>query len=211
MTKTPRFELPGKWGRINLTSDAASRKSIRRLTEDVTNRREELATTRAELRGRFQKAADVAREGGATDLYIGLELAPGLPLPAWITVFDVQPTGDDFFERMGLQQLAAALDLAVGSAPAGGERTSGVLPETTIHAVRQTWRRTRQVVEDDVALEFDLIEADYWLAAANPSRMAMITFSTAYAEYEEEMLGLFDAVVSTIRWDVTAPEEAVEA
>ncbi len=75
-----------------------------------------------------------------------------------------------------------------------------------IRAVRQTWRRTRRATEDDVEVEFDLIEADYWIAAANPSRMAMITFSTAYAEYEEEMLALFDAVVSTIRWDVSPVE-----
>ena len=72
-----------------------------------------------------------------------------------------------------------------------------------MHAVRHSWRRTAHVAEGDVEQDFELIEADYWLAATDPNRIALLTFSTAYAEYEEEMLGLFDAVVSTIRWPAT--------
>ena len=211
MSKLPTFVLPGSWGRINLTSEAASRKSIRRLTEDVTNRRDDLAMPRAEMRDRFQKAADLAREGGATDLYIGRELAPGLPLPAWITVYDIQPTGgEEFFEKMGIAELSSALQASVGPAPAGGDTRASDVEGTPIRAVRQTYRRTRRVVEDETEVEFDLIEADYWIAAANPSRMAMITFSSAYAEYEAEMLGLFDAVISTLRWEVAPSEESAE-
>ena len=72
-----------------------------------------------------------------------------------------------------------------------------------MHAVRHSWRRTAHVAEGEVEKDFELIEADYWLAATDPNRIALLTFSTAYAEYEEEMLSLFDAVVSTIRWPAT--------
>jgi hypothetical protein len=62
------------------------------------------------------------------------------------------------------------------------------------------------VVEGEVEQRFEFVEADYWLAARDPNRIALLTFSTALAEYEEEMLALFDAVVSTIRWP--APSSA---
>ena len=71
-----------------------------------------------------------------------------------------------------------------------------------IKAVRHSWRRVTHVVEGEVEQDFEMLEADYWLAAADPARIALLTFSTAYVEYEEEMLNLFDAVISTIRWDV---------
>ena len=77
----PRFALPGTWARIPLHSEAATLSSIRKMTEQLTNRIDEFATLRAELRARFVRAADVAKSGGATDLFIGLELGPGMPLP----------------------------------------------------------------------------------------------------------------------------------
>ncbi|AYF98522.1 hypothetical protein D7I47_09790 [Protaetiibacter intestinalis] len=189
---------------MNLTNETSMRKSIRRLTEQVTGRKEELASTRAELRDRFLKAAEVAREGGASDLYTGLSIAPGIPLPAWIAVFEME-IGSTDFAALGIEKLREVLDAAVGAAPEGGETSrEDIASPTPIHAVRHTWRRSRLVSEGDVEREFDLIEADYWIAAAAPARLAMITFTTAYAEYEEEMLELFDAVVSTIRWEVAA-------
>jgi len=49
------------------------------------------------------------------------------------------------------------------------------------------------------------------LSIDNDDLKSMITFSTAYSEYEEEMLGLFDAVISTIRWEVAPSETLAEA
>ena len=42
-----RFALPGSWARIPLESEAEALRSVRKLTEQVTGRREELATLRA--------------------------------------------------------------------------------------------------------------------------------------------------------------------
>ena len=71
---TPSDALPGKWGRIRLELEVATSRSIRKMLDEATNRRDGLATTRAELRTRFQKAADSAREGGATDFYVAFKL-----------------------------------------------------------------------------------------------------------------------------------------
>lgn len=201
---TPKFVLPGTWGRVDLRSEAASRSSIRKLAENVTNRKEELASLRAEIRDRFNLAADAARGSGATDLYVAFELTKGIPLPAWLTVFT--PAVEDVdFQQLGLDDLQKVLESSI-AVPDPTVTTSERAVNPAIRAVRQSWRRVAHVAEGNVERDFEMLEADYWLAAANPNRVALLTFSTAFVEWEEEMLRLFDAVISTIRWN--APEAA---
>jgi len=202
MTTAPYFSLPGRWLRVPLSSEAAMRTSIRKTMDELTNRRDELARVRAELRERFTAAAELARSGGASDLFLGLELMPGLPLPAWIAVFPADYENADF-DALGFGDFTKALDLAAGPAPSGGSRTeSDIDAPTAIHVVRHAWRRTTEVVEADVETTFEFVEADYWIAAREPNRLALVTFSTALAEYEAEMLELFDAIISTVKWKV---------
>ncbi len=201
---SPHFSLPGSWARIPLESRANTLASIRRMTERVTGRQDQLATMRAELRERFTKAADIAREGGASELFIGLELIPGVPLPAWAAIFPADYDAVDLRE-LGIDDARRAVEFAVGAAPDGGEtRRSDIDAPTPIHAVRHAFRRRTEGREGDSEYAFDLVEADYWIVASNPNRLALLTFSTAFAEYEDEMLELFDAVVSTLRWSVPA-------
>jgi len=199
-----RFALPGKWARIPLESKAEALRAVRKLTEQVTGRKEELATLRAELRSRFTQVVETASEGGAEELYIGLELVPGIPLPAWAAVFPADAEQLDL-NSVGFTDLARGLDFAVGTPPEGGTSEALDDPSSRVHAVRHAWRRTTQVATEEGERDFDLVEADYWVAAAEPNRVALITFSTALAEYEDEMLELFDAVIGTLRWRV--PEE----
>lgn len=209
-TTPPRFVLPGTWGRINLASEAATQKSIRKVLEQVTRRRDDMADTRQQLRNRMQRAADVAREAGANDFYIAFSLTPKVPLPAWVSVFTPEIDSTDF-TALGLGDLKSFLDAGTRSwGPEGTEIVSGEVGADSekIHAVRHSWRRVVDVVEGDVDQAFEFVEADYWLAANNPNRIALLTFSTALAEYEEEMLSLFDAVVGTIRWPAPAPVPA---
>lgn len=202
---TPRFVLPGTWGRVDLRSEAASRSSIRKLAEQVTGRREELAPMRAEIRDRFNDAAEAARGSSATDLYVAFELTKGVPMPAWLTVFTPEIDAVDF-QALGLDDLEKVLKQGVAVADPTIVTTDTPMVNK-IRAVRQSWRRVAHVVEGEVERDFEILEADYWLAAANPSRIALITFSTAFIEYEDEMLRLFDAVISTIRWKSDEPVE----
>jgi hypothetical protein len=202
-TTPPKFVLPGTWGRINLASEAATQRSIRKVLEHVTRRRDDMADTRQQLRSRIQKAADIAREAGANDFYLAFSLTPKVPLPAWISVFTPEIDSTDF-DALGLGELKSFLDAGTRSwGPDGAAVVTGEVSES-IHAVRHSWRRVVDVVEGDAERAFEFVEADYWIAAANPNRLALLTFSTALAEYEEEMLSLFDAVVSTIRWPAPA-------
>jgi hypothetical protein len=204
----PKFVLPGSWARVDLSTEASSRRSIRKIAETATNRRDDLATVRADIRDRFQEAADLARDGGASDLYIAFELASGVPLPAWLTVFQPDIESAEI-AAIGKADLNSVLDYAVKTTRDRVSEVRSELDEGAIHAVRQSWRRQTRVQEGPegagVDETFEILEADYWLAAANPNRVALLTFSTAYAEYEDEMLNLFDAVISTIRWPAPLP------
>jgi len=174
---------------------------VRRLIEESVGTLDALSRQRADLRQLFQPVADSAREGGATDLYVAIELADGIPLPAWLLVFPVELESPEF-SRLGIEGLKAVVQDgaeifeqdAPSSAVGLGEGST-----SAISAVRQNWRR-RSVSPDDPEVGFDVLEVDYWIAAAHPNRIALLTFSTGYAAYEEQMLALFDAVVRTIRW-----------
>jgi hypothetical protein len=204
--KSPRFSLPGRWSRVDLTDESTTRRTVRRMIEQSLGHRDELVKERAELRQLLQPAVDSAREVGASDFYVALELVEGIPLPAWLMVF-LPSVEDTDFLRLGLDALTSALeesaqivepDARTSFVDRPGER------ESAISAVRQNWRR-RTVSPDDPEVGFDVLEVDYWIAAAHPNRIALLTFSTGYAEYEEQMLALFDAVVRTIRWPADEP------
>ena len=160
---------------------------------------------RAEIRDRFNDAAEAARGSSATDLYVAFELTKGVPMPAWLTVFTPEIDAVDF-QALGLDDLEKVLKQGVAVADPTIVTTDTPMVNK-IRAVRQSWRRVAHVVEGEVERDFEILEADYWLAAANPSRIALITFSTAFIEYEDEMLRLFDAVISTIRWKSDEPVE----
>ncbi len=203
-----RFELPGTWGRIDLETEATLQRSIRKVLGTVTHRRDDLADVRADLRRRIESAAGEARKGGATDFYLAFSLMPGVPLPAWISVFSPEIDSVDF-AKLGLDEIHQYLEHGTrdwGDSDAVRRSATAEAGAQSIRIVRHSWRRVRDVVEGNVAQRFEFVEADYWVAATAPNRLALLTFSTALAEYEEEMLALFDAVVGTIRWP--APQTA---
>jgi len=208
--RPPKFVLPGRWGRINLESEASIHRSIRQIADEATRRRDDLATTRAELRARFERAATAAKEGGATDFYLAFNLTPAIPLPAWISVFTPRIDSTDF-DSLGLGELRSFLEAGTknwGPDEAQVESFDREA-EQPLQVVRHSWRRTREISEGEAQGEVEFLEADYWIAATDPNRIALLTFSTAYAQLEDEMLGLFDAIVRTIRWP--APERQSES
>ena len=196
MSGAPRFALPGTWGRIDLASEATTQRSIRRLVERTTGRDDALSTLRAELRARFNTAATLARENGAVDFHIAMELAPGVPLPAWLAVF-LPAIAEERLEELGLTDLRAALDFGVAAtAPSNAGVTT--IAKNRVQAVRQAFHRVTPETDEQPATE--LLQVDYWLAAGNPNRIALLTFTTQLVEHEAQMLELFDAIIGTVRW-----------
>ena len=216
MTESPRFVLPGTWGRIDLRSNARMERTIRQLVERTLGRADSLAAVRGELRGRFRSAVELAMTQGAVDFYVSLELAPGVPLPAWLAVI-LPAFESDEFARLGGSEVADALTRQLTlSEPRGAEPVLRLAPEASasteatsrdpISAVRQVVHRTEPAVDEVPSM--DILRVDYWLAATSPNRVALLSFSTALAELEEPLLGLFDAIVGTARWPLATPAKS---
>lgn len=201
----PRFALPGTWGRIDLTSDATVASSIRKVVERAVGKDERFAGLRSDLRALFRTVADTAREHRAVDFRVAMELAPGVPLPAWLAVFLPRIESTDF-AALGLEQLQVALQGGIAGASSAPRAPRESVPGTHVQAVRQAYRRVQAATEE--APELDVLQVDYWLAATEPNRLALLTFSTSYVEFEEQMLELFDAVIRTLRWPAQTPQPA---
>jgi hypothetical protein len=202
MSSTPRFALPGSWGRINLASDSSMHTSIRKVVEHSIGRDDRFAAIRANMRTRFEQAASIAREHGAVDFHIALELAPGVPLPAWLAVFLPEFDSTEF-DALGLTELKEALNFGLVTQQGDQAKSREVVEKTHVHAVRQAYRRVQPATDEHD--EFEVLQADYWLAAAEPNRLALLSFSTSFVTHEQEMLELFDAVISTVRWPAPVP------
>lgn len=200
----PRYVLPGTWGRIDLASEQASKASIRRLVDTAAGKSDQLVEVRRELRTRFQGAADEARAGGAVELQIAMEISPGVPLSATLAVFLPQIDLEKL-DSLGLAELAVVLTGVVTSSTDPTE--TGLveeLREPEFRAVRQTYLRSTRLNEGDESTP--LLQVDYWVAATEPSRLALLTFSSTFVDFEEQLLDLFDAIVATIRWPVAVAE-----
>ncbi|WP_395640617.1 hypothetical protein [Pseudolysinimonas sp.] len=190
----PRFVLPGRWGRIGLESPGARRRSAKRLVESALGRADELASARGELRGRIETVAELAATSGAADLYFALEIADGVPFPAWLTVYRLDAATLDL-PALGLERLTRFLSDSLD----GGYEP--MTPAETFGVVRHAWRRPAGGPADDIG---EMVEVDYWVAAAEPARIARLTFASPMIGYQDELIDLFDAIIGTLEWPVEA-------
>ena len=106
------------------------------------------------------------------------------------------------FDALGITELKEALNFGLTTAKTDVTASQTTVPQTRVHAVRQAFRTVQPATDE--APELELLRADYWLAAANPNRLALLSFTTGYVQFESEMLELFDAVIGTVRWPAPA-------
>jgi hypothetical protein len=190
----PRFVLPGTWARVDLANESTIRATVRKVVDDAVGRRDDQARLRRELRDAITAAAAPARERGAVEFHFARELTAGIPLSATLAVFvvraDLAPMTD---------MPAGAIDLTVADAvaPAGPVGRADVSP-----GIRATRTTSRRLVPDREGVPgHEILEVDYWISAAAPARIAVLSFSTALSDLEDDMLQLFGAIVQTVRWD----------
>lgn len=193
----PLFVLPGSWWRVDLTSDEAMKTSIRRVVEESIGRQDDRARLRAELRDAIAAAAEPVREKGAVEFHIARELTAGVPLAASLAVFLVRT---DLAPLEGMP--ASVVDMTVADALGDDGRIIATALSGGIRATRKSYRR--EVREREGIPAHEVVQADYWISAAMPARIAMLSFSTVFADFEDDMLRLFDAIVQTIRWEAGA-------
>lgn len=197
MLEPPRFVLPGRWGKVDLTSAATIKRSTSSFLAEVSGRRDDATLARDVLRRELQPAIDAARSAQAVALHLSIELSPGVALPLALAVslprLDDRGFGD---AELGPIEtfLKRNLDRPDNAAQVGRASSSEIC------VVRRIDRRALR--PPGLERDIDLLQVDYWVAAKDPDRLALLSFTTPLADMEHQILELVDAIIGTVRWDV---------
>lgn len=208
--------LPPGWMRLDARSDDATTEIDAALEEVLAQApRDSVAPIVAELRKRASAMVEQARACGAIDLYLPLRGVRGRAVPAsFVVALATLPPlpGGDRRSTDDVQASAAVLTTLVARDP-----TARLEPLAAGSAVR-TQHRVDPVLDPD---EPSVVQVDYHLPVpGDPSRIVLVTFTAAIgtdapsagggaAGATEQGTGdpltdllveLFDAVMSTFRW-----------
>jgi hypothetical protein len=195
--------LPGSWWSVDLRDEAASRQSAKGLAEKLLGRDDRLVSQRAELRRSTEELAAKAREGGAANLYIALEIASGLAVPLSLTVFwPAEPVlGSKPSTPSSVIELVREALLERGGQ---GDYTDELVEDL---GRTSTWRRCTLVHNeaDGDRPAFDNLVVDYWLAVPGTRRVVLLTFSSSFVQAKDKLLDMFRAMVSLTAWRDPVP------
>lgn len=189
--------LPPGWVRVPLNgaSDGTLERTLERAVAGALPAelpRDERARATVRIMGRLRAVAAEARESGALDLYLPIRGMHGLAIPASFLVHEVPvPAGED--ERAALAELVAAGGAEVVVDGASGVRQDATLPADPL--MSETGTPTRRI--------------SYVLPAPGAGRWLSVVYSTfadgdAASEFAEVLVDLFDAIMTTFRWNAAA-------
>ena len=191
--------LPGSWWRIPVADEDASKRAIHNLADRVTKKIDEFAQLRADLRRDLTLLADEAREGGAGELYLALEIVPGFPIPMSLAVFwpDLNVMGSLPSEPASVIDI---VKVALDSLPDAADYTDA---ETAELGASVTYRRCKTIEHpaDGETPAYSTLLVDYWVAVPGTQHVALLSFSTTFPHQRERMLELFKVIVESLRWD----------
>lgn len=201
------FLLPGRWSFIPLAHPEATKRVIAQLAEDTIGRSDEHARLRAELRARFTIITDKARGGGGQQLWLGEELAPGVPFPASITAFWPALAIRRQDDPEDAEAVAAAIRELLGPAQEGAEEAALTVGGRA--ALRRAIVTRGPVTADPDAQEVETVEVDYWIVRPDGRRMLVLSCTCGMPLLRDRLVELFDVIVSTLRWsDASEPVPA---
>lgn len=201
-----KLALPGSWVNVDLSSKQAADASVRRIAMQLTHKEDSAANLRLELRSYLGKLADAALEGGATDLFLSVEIVPGLLVPVSLTIFwpttailGSLPTRPETVIDLVREALLSEPD---------SKDYQDALKETV--AGTSTWRRTRvlETAPEGEMPGYETLVTDYWIAVPGTQRVVLFTFSTPLTAEKGPMLDLFRAMVGAVRWIDREPAKA---
>ncbi|MCL2515070.1 MAG: hypothetical protein FWF16_03885 [Microbacteriaceae bacterium] len=191
--------LPGSWWKIPVGDVEASKRAIQTLADRITNHVDAFAQLRRDLRTELTELANKARDGGADQLFLALEIVPGATLPMSLALFwpDIDVLGSTPSDPKTVIELVRG---ALAALPDSGDY--GDLEQATLGDT-EAWRRSR-TIEHPAEGEREAYETfivDYWVAVPGMQRVALLTFSTTVPGERELLLQLFRVMVESLRWD----------
>jgi hypothetical protein len=172
-----RLTVPEGWVRVDLhpgVREPALARLVDRQFRGVNN----AADLKRQARDQFLRVAQYAYGNGGLELYVSLQTAGGLPLPASLVV-TLTPPPDKETLRVTPDRLAQAL------ADDGGQVALTQLPAGPAVRVR---RRAEATI------------LDVHVIVPESGAYLVLSFSTPLNALADAMLDLFDSIASTLRW-----------
>lgn len=200
---TIRFHLPGTWYTISMDDEERARKSIDELAREVAGDTDEGAKVRALMKHQLQEATKKGIEGGGRVMYLGREIAPEVPFPVSITVYEPQglrmspAVGTDpqsvlGFMQQGLEQATIDEITPLSGRQFHALRTVNVEEDEDLIEARAAEPDNPELAE----LKLHTLRADYWCHVPTTKNVILVSFSTQMSEVRNMLLMLFDAIVS---------------
>lgn len=172
-----QLTVPEGWARVDL-QPGVREPALARLVDQQFCGLDNAQQLKRQVRDQFLRVAQYAYGNGGLELYVSLQTAAGLPLPASLVV-TLSPPPDKETLRITPDRLAQAL------AADGGQVTVTELPAGPAVRVR---RRTEATT------------LDVHVAVPESGAYLLLSFSTPLDALADAMVDLFDSIASTLRW-----------
>ena len=172
-----RLTVPEGWVRVDL-QPGVREPALARLVDRQFHGVDNAPQLKRQAREQFLRGAQYAYGNGGLELYVSLQTAGGLPLPASLVV-TLTPPPDKETLRITPDRLAQTLT------DNGGQVTLTEIPAGP--AVRVRRRREATTLDIHVVVP----ESGAYL---------ILSFSTPLDQLADAMVDLFDSIVGTLRW-----------
>jgi len=207
------FALPGTWLAIDPRDEEASFDRVDAAVRDVVGVADDAAAARRRLRDQLRTVVGSARASEAQGVFLCLEVAPGVRLPATLTVH--APSAMSMTPAIGTAS-AAVLDTlhrSLQTLEVAGIDTAVRVPAPDGGALR-IHRRIDETVEGasveapPVKTPVQRLEVDYWFAVPGSKRVVLASFGAPLGHLDDAMLNLFDSIAAAARFESAAPSLA---
>ncbi|CAL4858569.1 hypothetical protein [Microbacterium sp. MM2322] len=204
MTARLAFALPGTWLAIDPGDEAASFDRVDAAVRDVVGTADDAATTRRRLRDQLRAVVAAARTSGAQGVFLCREVAPGVPLPATLTVH--APSAMTMTPAIGTAPDAVldTLHHSLQTLAAAGADTAVRVPAPDGGALRIHRRIDEQLETAAAEPPVQRLEADYWYPVPGSKRVVLASFATPLGHLHDAMLNLFDSIAAAARFESAA-------
>ena len=208
-----RFRLPGRWFSVDLSGEAATNSSIKRIARDAIGHADDRATERAKVRRQLQEAVAASAEGDVRAIMFSTEIARGTPLPVTLLVFE--PADLRMSPAVGTAPQSVLKVMAEGFKQLDPEAHATMVevrgPGDRVDERRALRTHRVELIEDGSESDGIMrLIADYWIPVPDTKRIMMVRFSTPLGELENMMCALFDEFVAVAYFSEEKPESLRE-
>ena len=172
-----RLMVPEGWVRVDL-QPGVREPALARLVDRQFRGVDNAPQLKRQARDQFLRVAQYAYGNGGLELYVSLQTAGGLPLPASLVV-TLTPPHEKETLRITPDRLAQAL------ADDGGQVTLTEIPAGPAVRVRHRGEATT---------------LDVHVVVPESGAYLLLSFSTPLDTLADAMVNLFDSIASTLRW-----------